>query len=192
MPSRSRSSTGSSAPGRDAPAAPLVNVLETPRLRLRHLHAGDSAFVLALLNDPSWLRYIGDRGVRTLADGERYIEDGPVAMYAREGFGLWLVERKADGEPLGICGLIRREGLADVDLGFAFLPQFRGQRYAHEAAGATLRHATDVLGLARIVAITVADNLASCGLLERLGFRFERMIRRRPDDDELKLYAFGA
>jgi RimJ/RimL family protein N-acetyltransferase len=149
-------------------------VLETERLRLRRLNAADAPFVLRLVNDPDWLRYIGDRGVRTVADAERYLADGPIAMYARHGFGLFAVERKDDPSALGICGLLRRETLPDVDIGFAFLPEFRGRGYAREAARATLEWARNVLRLPRVIAITAPDNARSQALLERIGLRYEK------------------
>jgi len=166
-----------------------VKVLETERLVLRRLDTGDAAFIRRLVNDPSWLRYIGDRGVRTLEDAGNYLRDGPLAMYARHGFGLNLVETKDDRQPIGLCGFVKRETLPDVDLGFAFLPEYWGKRYAFESASAMMTHGRSVLELARIVAITAQDNLASIRLLERLGFAFERTVRLGDDDEELRLYA---
>ena len=167
----------------------VVQVAETDRLRLRWLDASDAAFIFELVNDPSWLRYIGDKGVRTLQDAANYIERGPAAMYQRLGFGLYLVELKRTREPVGICGLIKRPGLQDEDLGFAFLPRFWDQGYAVESASAVMSHARKVLGLGRIVAILSHDNHRSGKLLGKLGFRFERTIRLQADDDELDLYA---
>ena len=164
-------------------------VLQTERLSLRWLHAGDAAFILELVNEPSWLRYIGDRGVATLEDAENYIRNGPVEMYRRLGFGLYLVELKEAGQPLGICGLIKREALEDVDLGFAFLPRYWGRGYAFESAAAVVGHGKLVFGLSRIVAITSQDNDPSAKVLAMLGFRLERMLRLDPDGEELKLYA---
>src|SRR5438552_2883098 len=138
-----------------------MNVLETERLRLRWLSAEDAAFMLELVNDPAWLRFIGDRGVRTLEDARGYILNGPVAMYRRVGFGLYLVELKQSRTPIGICGLIKRAGLEDVDIGFAFLPAFCGQGYAYESASAMIAYAQDTLGLYRVVAITAPDNQRS-------------------------------
>jgi RimJ/RimL family protein N-acetyltransferase len=166
-----------------------LNVAETARLRVRWLNADDAAFILELVNEPSWIRYIGDKGVKTPQDAGRYIEDGPVAMYKREGFGLYMVELKDSGEPIGICGLIKREALKDVDLGFAFLPGFWRRGYAFESAAAVMRYASSVLGLRRIVAILSPDNHRSSGLLEKLGFSFEGTVRLKPKDEELKLYA---
>ncbi|MGE5169683.1 MAG: GNAT family N-acetyltransferase [Rudaea sp.] len=167
----------------------LTPVTSTERIRVRQMSEGDAAFVVELVNDPAWLRYIGDNGVRTVPDAARYIRDGPVAMYAERGFGLYLVELKASGEPIGICGLIKREGLADVDLGFAFLPRYRRRGYAREASLAVMAHARNVLGLARIVAIVSQDNAPSCRLLESLGFRREGRVRLKADAAELTLYA---
>jgi RimJ/RimL family protein N-acetyltransferase len=151
-------------------------VLETARLALRHLGPADAPFILDLLNQPSWLRFIGDRGVRTLDDARAYIANGPAAMIARHGFGLFLVQRRADGEPLGMCGLIKRDALADVDLGFAFLPQHWGQGYAVEAAAGTLAYARVPLGLKRVLAITDPQNEASMRVLAKLGFTREGRV----------------
>lgn len=165
-------------------------VLETPRLALRELTLADAAFILELVNEPLWLQFIGDRGVRTLADAEGYLRQGPLASYAQHGFGLWLVERKADGAPLGLCGLLKRETLPDVDLGFAFLGKFHGQGYAAESAAATLAHGRHKVGLQRVLAITSPGNVASIRLLEKLGLRFEKMFPLAPDD-EVKLFALN-
>jgi RimJ/RimL family protein N-acetyltransferase len=166
-----------------------ADVLETDRLILRRLSADDAEFVLELVNDPAWLRFIGDRGVRTLDDAREYIRKGPVDSYSRLGFGLYAVEQKEGGSPIGICGLVKRDFLDDVDIGFALLPAFRGKGYAREAARATMSYAREVVGLERIVAITSADNDASARLLEEIGLRFERMIRISPDSPEnVRLY----
>lgn len=151
-------------------------VLETERLRLRQFAPEDAAFVLELLNEPSWLRFIGDRGVRTLDDARAYIENGPRAMFARHGFSLLVAERKVDGAALGMCGLIRRDSLDAPDIGYALLPRAWGQGYAREAATAVLAHGHSVLGLPRILAITDPDNAASIRLLEELGMQFVRII----------------
>jgi len=166
-----------------------MEVAQTERLLLRWLNAGDSAFILELLNEPSWIRYIGDKGVKSIQDAERYIERGPVEMYRRLGFGLYLVELKENGAPIGICGLIKREALLDVDLGFAFLPRFWSSGYAFESASAVMSYARRALGLYRIVAILSQDNDRSANLLLKLGFRFESTVRLQRDGDELTLYA---
>lgn len=170
----------------------VTAALQTERLTLRHLHQDDAPFIVELLNDPSWLKYIGDRGVRTLDDARGYIRSGPLDMYARCGHGLYAVVDKASGAPMGMCGLIKRETLEDVDIGFAFLPRYCGHGYAYEAAVATMRQARDDLGLQRVVAITARDNAASIRLLEKLGFRFERMIRLAEDADFLRLFGWRA
>jgi RimJ/RimL family protein N-acetyltransferase len=150
--------------------------IETARLALREFTEGDAAFVLRLVNEPSFLRYIGDRGVRSLEDARRYIADGPVAGYARHGHGLMRVDRKSDGAVVGMCGILKRDTLPDPDLGFSFLPEYWSQGYALESAQAVMRLAREALGLGRVVAITTRDNGRSIRLLEKLGFRFERMI----------------
>jgi ribosomal-protein-alanine N-acetyltransferase len=163
-------------------------VLETARLNIRRLNTGDADFIRRLLNEPSFVHYIGDRGVRTDEDARRYIREGPMASYAQHGFGLSLVELKHSGKPAGICGLLKRESLDDVDLGFAFLPEFWHQGYALEAAAAVLADAGD-RGLERVLAITSPDNDASMRLLEKLGFRYERMMHQGGDRTEIKVFA---
>jgi RimJ/RimL family protein N-acetyltransferase len=166
----------------------LLKVTETDRLVLRWLSPEDAVFILELLNDPSWIRFIGDRGIRTLEDARNYIVTGPMEMYSQLGFGLYLVELKAGRIPVGICGLIKRDSLKDVDLGFAFLSRFQGKGYGFEAASATMRYGVDQLGLKRIVAITSKDNHRSSRVLEKIGMTFERMIVLPHDTEELKLF----
>jgi len=166
-----------------------VIILETDRLVLRQLVSSDAPFIVELLNDPDWLRYIGDRGVRTLQQAIGYIETGPAAMYARFGFSLYLTELKTSQDPIGLCGLIKRDFLDDVDIGFAFLPRYRGAGYAFEAASGVLRHAAGVLGLRRVVAITAQDNDRSAQLLQRLGFHFEQLIAYPGEDQPVRLFA---
>ena len=163
--------------------------METERLTLRRLTLEDSAFILRLLNDPDWLRFIGDRKVRTVEEAEAYLRNGPMAMYEACGFGLYAVVRRQDGAAMGLAGLIKRESLPEVDLGFAFLPDHRGQGYAREAALAVLAEAREAFGLKRVLAITSLDNERSMKLLERLGFRFERVIRLSEEDPGTRLYA---
>ena len=165
-----------------------LKVLETDRLILRRLSIDDAEFILQLLNEPSFLRFIGDKGVRTLRDARDYILNGPVDMYNRFGFGLYLTELKDGGVPIGICGLIKRDALEDVDIGFAFLPKFWAKGYAYESASAVMTYGKDVLGLRRIVAITSPDNHASAKLLEKLGLQFERMVRLSEDAEEVRLF----
>jgi RimJ/RimL family protein N-acetyltransferase len=164
-------------------------IAETERLRLRRFTADDAPFILELLNDPDFLRNIGDRGVRTDADARRYILDGPVMSYERNGFGLYLVELAASGAPIGMCGLVRREALPGPDIGFAFLPAWRSRGYGLEAARAVLRHAERDCGLRRLVAIVSPGNTASRRLLERIGFRFEGLTRLADDASEVELLA---
>jgi [ribosomal protein S5]-alanine N-acetyltransferase len=166
-----------------------LKILETERLLLRQFSTDDAEFILELLNEPSFIQNIGDRGVRTLKDASSYILNGPVASYTKNGFGLYLVVLKHTNESIGMCGLIKRAGLNDVDIGYAFLPRFWSKGYAVESAMAIKAHAKDVIGLQRIVAITDPANEVSIRVLGRIGLRFERMIRLSEDDIELKLFA---
>jgi ribosomal-protein-alanine N-acetyltransferase len=153
-----------------------VTAIETERLRLVEFTPDDAGFVLRLLNEPSFLRYIGDRGVRRLDDARRYIVDGPLAGYANQGHGLMRVVRRSDGESVGMCGVLKRDSLPDPDIGFSFLPEHWSQGYALESASAAMRHARDTVRLGRIVAITTKDNQSSIRLLGKLGFRFDRLL----------------
>ncbi len=166
-----------------------MNTLETERLSLKHLTTGDAEFLIELLNDPSFIRNIGDRGVRTVQDAHAYVQNGPAASYAKNGFGLDLVILKDTGEPIGICGLIKRPTLDDVDIGYAFLPRHWSKGYAVEAASAVKQYAQDIIGLKRLVAIVDPLNLGSIRVLEKIGFTFEKMVKLSADDIELKLFA---
>jgi len=169
--------------------AAATDALATQRLVLRRLAPSDAPFVRALVNDPDWLRYIGDKGVRTDDDARGYLERGPIAMYARHGYGLYLVARRPDLAPVGICGLIKRESLPDVDIGFAFLPAHRGAGYALEAAAAAIDEGRTRYGLARVIAIVSPDNARSIRLLEKLGMTSEGLLPGAPVEDPLMLYA---
>lgn len=168
--------------------APRV-ILETERLALRELSTDDAPFLLRLLNEPSYHRFIGDRGVRTLDGARDYILTKFVASYQRHGFGLYLTTVKDSAAPAGICGLIKRDSLDDVDIGFAFLPEFWSKGYASESASAVMSHARGALGLRRVLAITSQDNVASINVLRKLGFRFERLIRLSDAEPEINLFA---
>ncbi len=152
-----------------------MKILETERLVLRRLSSDDAEFILELLNQPSFLRYIGDKGVRTTEDAVRYIQTGPIASYERFGFGLYLVELKETKVPIGMCGILKRDTLPDADVGFAFLPDY-------------LQYGKEVLGLPRIVAITSLDNHASIRLLEKIGLKFEGLITPSQDLGEVRLF----
>ena len=163
-------------------------ILETERLIVRHLSADDAGFVLELLNEPSFIRYIGDKQVRNLDDARRYIADGPLQSYELNGFGLYLVELKASHTPVGICGVLKRDTLPDPDIGFAFLPAYWNQGYAIESATAVMKYARQVLGMKRILAITSPDNQASEKLLGRIGIRFDRLVKLAEDAAPVKLF----
>ena len=167
----------------------MSTVLETARLALREFDENDAAFFMALANDADWLRYIGDRQVRTPAAARAYLATHYIPRYAADGFGFWMAIEKQSGQGIGMCGLIRRAGLDDADIGFAFLPAFRGRGYAREAAEATLAHARDVLKLKRVIAIATPDNAASIALLEKIGLAFERPMQLPGSAEKLSLFA---
>lgn len=164
-------------------------IARTERLSLRRMTEDDAPFILELLNDDAFHRYIGDRGVRTIDDARVYLRDRTIAPYEQLGYGMYLVERQGDGAPLGVCGLVKRDTLEHADIGFAFLPAARGTGYARESAQAVLEHARADCGIDHLLAIVSPDNAASVRLLERLGFVFERMTRVTPDAPEVRVYA---
>lgn len=167
-----------------------MTILETGRLRLREFLPEDAPFILELVNEPDWLRFIGDRGIRDLDAARRYIAEGPQAMQARHGFSLWCVEAKSDGQPLGMCGLIKRDTLENVDLGFAFLARHCGRGFAREAAAATLAQARH-LGIGAVAAITDPANVRSIRLLEGLGFRSAGQRQLMPGSPAVSLFLHG-
>lgn len=153
-----------------------MNILETERLTLRWITAADAPFMLKTLNEPSFIANVADRGVRTVADAENYIATKMTVSYEKFGFGFYLMELKSSGEPVGVCGLIKRETLDDVDIGYSLLEKFWGNGYALEAAVAVLDYGRNVLGLPRVVAYTATTNERSIRLLKKLGLRFEKLI----------------
>jgi RimJ/RimL family protein N-acetyltransferase len=165
-----------------------MRVLETDRLSLRRLTLDDAAFILELLNEPAFVRFIGDKGVRDLDDARNYLRTGPLDMYSRLGFGLLLVELKGSGEPIGTCGLIKRDILPDVDIGYAFLPAHWRRGYALEAAMAVLSYGHQAHRLKRILAIVSPDNDSSVRVLQKAGMKYERMMEMT-EKDEVKVFA---
>jgi RimJ/RimL family protein N-acetyltransferase len=163
-------------------------IFETERLIFREFEITDTDFILRLLNSPGWLEFIGDRNVKTMEAAQDYLREGPIKSYNTNGFGLWLVSLKIDRSPIGMCGLIRREGLEDVDIGFAFLPEYTGYGYAFEIASATMDYARISLRLGRILAITNPDNIRSIKLLKKIGLRFTKNIRLTENAEELMLF----
>lgn len=166
-------------------------MIQTGRLTIRKFSEEDAEFMLRLMNEPPFLRHIGDRGVRTIADARAYIREGPLASYERHGFGLFLVELKGSRVPIGICGLLKRESLEDCDIGFALLAEFWSRGYAFEATSAVLADAR-AAGVKRILAITSPDNTASMALLGKLGFRFDRVARVHENERELNVFVSSA
>lgn len=170
-----------------------MNIGTTARLSLDWLTADDADFILKLLNDPQWLAFIGDKAVHTRGDALAYLNTGPLHMYDRLGYGLYRVSLRAshpqEDEPIGLCGLVRREGLDGPDLGFAFLPEGRGRGYALEAAQAVLQYGFAALRLPRILAITLPHNARSCRLLERLGMTVQGAVQVPADGPDKLLYA---
>jgi RimJ/RimL family protein N-acetyltransferase len=166
-------------------------VISTARLTLRVIHTDDAPFYLELVNNPTWLAGIGDKGIRTLEAARDAIQSGPMAMQERLGYSLYVMQRTEDGIPMGLCGLIKRDSLPDTDIGYAILPRYNGQGYTYEAAAAVLAHARDHIGLKRLLGITSPKNEASNYLLQKLGLRFVRVIHTSDTDPGTNLYSIS-
>jgi len=159
-------------------------VIETGRLLLRNWRESDIEPFLRHTNTPAVMRWLG--GVTADDEARARIVDRIIPWQTERGFTFWAVERKADGELLGFCGI----KLADTagspiegayEIGWRLREDAWGQGYAREAAIASLDFAFESLGADRVVAITFPGNLPSWGLMERLG------MTRRPEldyDDE--------
>jgi RimJ/RimL family protein N-acetyltransferase len=166
----------------------MIRNINTERLLLREFVIDDAPFIVNLLNSPTWLQFIGDRGVKNIEDAQQYLLTGPMESYRLNGFGLLMIELKEGSVPIGSCGLIKREVLQDIDIGFALLPEHAGKGYGYEAASSIMNFAKKTLALKRVVAITDPENINSINLLKKLGMHFEKMITLY---DEKELMLFG-
>lgn len=161
------------------------------RLVIRRLDLNDAAFIFQLLNQKSWLKFIGDKQIRNLEDAQRYLIDGPLKMYQEYGFGLFAVQLPTDGILIGLCGLIRRKNLPDIDIGFALLDEYANCGYGFEAALIIKDYAFKQLNLKRLIAIVNPDNQRSIQLLEKIGLSFEKQISMGTDKPQLNLMALN-
>jgi [ribosomal protein S5]-alanine N-acetyltransferase len=162
--------------------------LTTKRLLLRRITKFDAEFICELVNDPDWLRNIGDKNVHSVADAEHYLKEGPITLYEKYGVGLWAVILCSTGKPIGMCGLVKRDALEDFDLGFAFLPVYRGQGFALEAAQGVLKYVKSEMKLERLAAIVNRDNEPSARLLKKLGFELTGEMQLAGDTKSVDLY----
>lgn len=166
----------------------MTSILETERLSLREFNTTDAAFIIQLLNSEGWLKFIGDRHIKTLEQAENYLTNGPMKSYSVNGFGLSMVELKNTHTPIGMCGLIKRDNLPDIDIGFAFLEEFMGNGYAFEIAQATINFAKENLQKETILAITIPTNVRSINLLKKIGMKFEKNFSFEGSTEELMLF----
>ena len=164
-----------------------MTILDTERLTLRQFSVDDAPFIYKLFNDPDWIRFIGDRNIHTVGDARDFIEKRLIPAYEEFGFGFYLTAIKETGESVGMCGLVKRDFLDDVDIGYAFLPNARGKGFAFEAADAVMRYGMDELGISRIVAITDVENGRSTHLLGKLGLHLQGTITH-PDNTIVNLF----
>jgi len=167
----------------------MNQILETERLRLRRFALDDAEFIIRLLNSPGWLEFIGDRNVKTEEQAKAYLQNGPLKSYEVNGYGLCMVETKADNKPIGMCGIINRANLEGQDIGFAFLSEYIGLGYGYEIASAVLNYAMNELKLPRVLAITLPTNKPSIKLLEKIGLEFKKNFTFPDEDEELMLFS---
>ncbi len=165
-------------------------LITTERLEIREFTSDDTAFIFKLVNSPNWLKYIGDRGVKTTYDALLYISDKIIDSYVINGYGLYCIQLKDTSEPIGMCGLVKREGLEQPDLGFAILPEYEKNGYAFEATEGILQYSKNELKITNIVAITTAENLSSISLLQKLGFSFKNKMWLPNLDKDMMLFGF--
>lgn len=163
-------------------------ILKTGRLVLTEFTIKDASFFFELVNDPAWIQFIGDRNVKTIQDAEKYLRNKIIPSYHKNSFGFYLVSTKKDNTSIGMSGLINRDGLEHIDVGYAFLPKYWGKGYAFEATKAVLDYAKDVLNINPIVAITDIDNIKSIQLLERLGLQFDKIIQISGEPKNCRLF----
>jgi RimJ/RimL family protein N-acetyltransferase len=166
-----------------------MTLLSTERLFLRKFNLNDADFLIKLMNDKDWIRNIGDRGVHSIRDAEEYIRTRFLKSYDENGFGFYVIALKDSGQLIGTAGLVNREGLEHVDIGYGMLPEYRGKGYAFEATKAVYDYGYSELGLNKIIAIVNPDNQGSINLLKKLGLRFEKMIRLPDEDKEIELFS---
>jgi RimJ/RimL family protein N-acetyltransferase len=164
-------------------------IFQTERLRIREFNENDASFIVVLVNTDGWLKYIGDRNIKTDDQAREYLINGPIKSYYENGYGLYLVELIEEKIPIGMCGIIKRDTLEYPDIGYAFLPKYYGLGYAFEAAKQTLYHAEHHLKLNKILAITDPENSSSIKLLEKLGFVFQKFIKAPKDGSDLRLFS---
>ena len=166
-----------------------MEILETERLQILEFTKKDAAFMLELVNEPAWIEFIGDKNVNNLEEAANFIENKLRPSYKENGFGLFLVKLKEPNISIGMCGLVNRPGLDNIDIGFAFLAAHRKKGYAFESSKAMIKYAKDTLKIPTLVAITNPNNEASGKLLEKLGFRFDTLIDLAEDGkDVCKLF----
>jgi RimJ/RimL family protein N-acetyltransferase len=166
-------------------------ITSTERLHIRELSVHDAPFILRLVNSPSWLKYIGDRNVKTEEDAKKYLKNGPLKSYDDNGFGLYHVALRVDQTPVGMCGLIKRPDFDSPDIGFAFLPEYEGKGYGYESASDVMDYCKTEFHIKRVLGITLEANVASVHLLEKLGLSFEKKFIYESTKEELMLYALN-
>jgi ribosomal-protein-alanine N-acetyltransferase len=164
-------------------------ICETERLIICQLTVQDAPFVLTLLNTPTWIQFIGDRGIKNMDEARNYLLNGPLSSYKRLGFGLFLVKLKEGDVSIGMSGLIKRDGLDNVDIGFALHPNYTGKGYAFESTAAVMKHAREVLKLTTIDAITTEDNARSIALLKKIGLQYKKMVTLPGNQKEYMLFS---
>lgn len=165
-----------------------MSIISTSRLELREICEDDAPFILELLNTPSWLKFIGDRNLHSIEDAKKYIINRLIPSYRIFGFGFYLTKLTENNTSIGICGIVKRDFLEHIDIGFAFLPQYEGKGYGYESASAVMEYAQKTLEITTIAGITNSNNKSSIALLEKLGLKFQKMILLPNETEEIMLF----
>ena len=167
-----------------------MQIAETKRLILSKITTNDAAFILELMNSPGWLKYIGDRNIKTVEAATVHIENNQLKCYKTYGFGYYKIQIKAENlKTIGTCGLLKRDELEHVDVGFSLLPNYHGKGYGFEAVTEIMNLAKSEFNMKRICAITLPINKPSIHLLEKLGLSYQKTVKPFDNDEELLLFA---
>jgi len=165
-------------------------IAETDRLLLSKITIDDAPFILELVNTPDWIKYIGDRNIKTVEQAETHIKNNQLKCYETHGFGYYKLQVKAENlKTIGTSGLLRRDNLEHVDIGFSFIPDYHGKGYGFEAASEIMKLAKDKFNIKTLCAITLPINQPSINLLEKLGLSYQKTVKPFEDDEELLLFA---
>ena len=166
-----------------------MKIAETQRLILTKITEDDAPFILELMNTPGWLKFIGDRNIKTVSEARDYIKKNQLKCYEDYGFGYYKILLKSENlKPIGTSGLLKRDTLEHIDVGFSLLPNYYKKGYGFEAANTILNLAKTQFKIKTVCAITLPSNIASIRLLKKLGLSLKKEVKPFEDDETLLLF----